>query len=86
MALHYTGSLTNGKEFDTSRDGDLPFEFRIGHGGAIEGWQLIAEQMQVGDRWKATIPSALAYGPNGFPPVIPPNADLVFDMELVRVR
>jgi FKBP-type peptidyl-prolyl cis-trans isomerase len=85
VALHYTGTFLDGREFDSSKGGS-PFEFRIGHGGAIEGWQIVAGQMRIGDRWKAVIPYGLAYGERGHPAGIPGRTDLVFDMQLVRIR
>lgn len=85
VALHYTGTFLDGKQFDSSAGG-APFEFRIGHGGAIDGWQIVAERMRIGDRWKAVIPSGLAYGQRGHPAGIPGDTDLAFDMELVRIR
>ncbi len=84
-AVHYTGTLRDGAEFDSSRGGK-PFEFRVGAGQVIPGWDIVVARMRVGDRWKAHIPSALAYGHAGYPGAIPPDADLDFDMELVGVR
>ena len=85
VAVHYTGTLEDGKQFDSSR-GAVPFEFPLGQGAVIRGWDMIVARMRVGDRWRATIPPQLAYDRVGVPPVIPPNATLIFDMELVRVR
>ena len=86
VSLHYTGTLTDGTQFDSSRTGGRPFTFRLGTGQVIAGWDLIVAQMRVGDRWVATIPHQLAYGDGGYPGVIPPRAALVFDMELVEIR
>ena len=86
VSLHYTGTLTDGTQFDSSRTGGRPFTFRLGTGQVIAGWDLIVAQMRVGDRWVATIPHQLAYGDGGYPGVIPPRAALVFDMELVDLR
>ncbi len=85
VAVHYTGTLLDGKQFDTSRGG-VPFEFPLGQGAVIRGWDMVVSHMTVGDRWRVRIPAQLAYDKIGSPPVIPPSADLVFDMELVRVR
>jgi FKBP-type peptidyl-prolyl cis-trans isomerase len=86
VSMHYVGTLPDGAKFDSSRDRGEAFEFRLGQGSVISGWDIIVEHMHVGDRWIANIPSALAYGPRGAGGVIGPNADLVFDMELLRTR
>jgi len=83
--IHYVGRLQSGTKFDSSRDRGSPIDFDVGARQMIVGWDLIAAAMRVGDRWKCTIPPALAYGPGGNPPVIPRNATLVFDMELMSV-
>lgn len=80
---HYTGRLEDGSEFDSSRGSGLPFEVIVGHGFVIPGWDQILQQMRVGDRWEVKVPPELAYGADGFPPVIPPNATLTFDLEVV---
>jgi hypothetical protein len=85
VAVHYTGMLEDGTRFDSSR-GNVPYEFPLGQGAVIRGWDMIVARMRVGDRWMATVPPQLAYDEAGSPPVIPPNATLTFDMELVRVR
>lgn len=85
VAVHYTGTLADGSQFDSSR-GSVPFEFALGQGNVIRGWDMVVARMRVGDRWIAEIPPQLAYDAAGYPPVIPPNATLTFDMELVRVR
>ena len=82
---HYTGRLQDGTQFDSSRGSGLPFEVIVGHGFVIPGWDQILQQMRVGDRWEVKIPPALAYGADGAPPVIPPNATLTFDLEVVDV-
>lgn len=86
VQMHYTGSFPDGRVFDSSRRGGRPFGFTAGNGQVIPGWNLISLEMKQGDRWKCTIPPQLGYGAGGSPPVIPPNATLVFDMELVSVQ
>lgn len=85
VKVHYIGTLTDGKQFDASYERNQPFEFQIGLGQVIEGWDQGVMEMKVGGRSKLTIPWALAYGADGRPPVIPPSADLVFDVELLGV-
>ena len=83
--VHYTGKLKNGEEFDSSRDRE-PIDFPLGRGAVIKGWDEGIAGMKEGGKRKLIIPSDLAYGPKGRPPVIPPNAELHFDVELVRVK
>jgi FKBP-type peptidyl-prolyl cis-trans isomerase len=83
VRVHYTGWLPDGKVFDSSRKRDKPAEFTVG--GVIPGWNEALQKMTKGARWKLTIPPELGYGAGGNPPVIPANATLIFDVELLEV-
>lgn len=85
VSTHYVGTFLDGRKFDSSRDRGSPFGFTVGMGQVIRGWDLVIGAMQVGDRWKVTIPFQLAYGEGGHPAGIPPKSDLIFDMELLSV-
>lgn len=83
--VHYVGTLTDGSKFDSSRDRGRPFTFTLGAGQVIKGWDQGVAGMKVGEVRRLTVPADLGYGARGFPPVIPPNATLVFEVELLAV-
>ncbi len=85
VTVHYEGWLPNGTKFDSSRDRNQPFDFLLGDGRVIQGWDEGVAGMQVGGFRKLVIPPGLGYGVSGFPPAIPGNATLVFDIELLEV-
>ncbi|XP_045513575.1 peptidyl-prolyl cis-trans isomerase Fkbp12-like [Pieris brassicae] len=86
VVVHYTGTLQNGKKFDSSRDRGQPFKFTLGKGDVIKGWDHGIPKMSVGERASLTCSPDFAYGSRGHPGVIPPNATLIFDVELLRVE
>src|SRR4051812_44176116 len=86
VEVHYTGWLTDGSKFDSSLDRGRPFSFPLGAGRVIKGWDEGVAGMKVGGKRKLTIPPEMGYGARGFPPVIPANATLVFEVELLDVQ
>jgi FKBP-type peptidyl-prolyl cis-trans isomerase len=85
VTVHYTGWLTDGAKFDSSVDRDDPFAFVLGQGQVIQGWEQGVATMRVGDKVRLTIPPELAYGASGYPGAIPPNATLIFEVELLSI-
>lgn len=85
VSVHYTGTLTNGSKFDSSLDRGQPFDFTLGGGQVIRGWDEGVVGMKVGGKRKLTIPPEMAYGDRGFGNIIPPGSTLVFEIELLAV-
>ena len=86
VSVHYVGTLQDGTKFDSSRDRGEGFEFQLGTGQVIAGWDQGIVGMKVGEQRKLTVPPHLGYGAQGFPGAIPPNATLVFEVELLEVH
>lgn len=86
ISVHYTGKLENGTKFDSSVDRGTPFEFTIGKGMVIQGWEQGLLGMKIGEKRTLTIPSELGYGSRGAGGVIPPDATLIFDVELMAIK
>ncbi len=86
VTAHYTGKLTNGSEFDSSRKRGKPFQFKIGMGQVIKGWDVGIASMVKGERAVLTCSPEYAYGEDGYPPVIPENSTLMFDVELIDFK
>ena len=85
VSVHYTGWLTDGTKFDSSVDRNEAFSFVLGAGQVIQGWDEGVATMCVGDKARLTIPPEKAYGPQGYPGIIPPNATLIFEVELLAI-
>lgn len=86
VAVHYTGLLTNGVKFDSSLDRGQPYEFRLGSGGVIKGWDEGIAKLRVGEQATLVIPATLGYGASGAADVIPPDSTLIFIVELVAIE
>ncbi len=86
VSVHYVGTLTNGSKFDSSRDRSTPFVFGLGKGQVIRAWDEGVAQMSVGEKSTLTCSPDYAYGAAGYPPVIPPNSTLIFEVELLKIN
>ncbi|MEA2639574.1 MAG: hypothetical protein QOF51_968 [Chloroflexota bacterium] len=86
VTVNYTGWLTDGTKFDSSVDRNQPFTFTLGTGGVIKAWDEGVAQMRIGEKRRLIVPPQLGYGARGSPPVIPPNATLIFDVEVLSAQ
>lgn len=86
VEVHYVGTFEDGSKFDSSRDRDEGFVFKLGAGEVIEGWDKGVAGMKVGEVRKLTVPPRMAYGEAGYPGAIPPNSTLIFEVELLAVK
>lgn len=86
VIVHYTGKLENGLKFDSSLDSGKPLSFILGENRVIQGWELGVLGMKLGEKRKLTIPPELGYGSQGYEPIIPPNATLIFEVELLKIN
>ncbi|KAF9121563.1 FK506 binding protein proline rotamase rapamycin-binding protein [Mortierella sp. 14UC] len=86
VTMHYVGTLADGSKFDSSRDRNKPFVTQIGVGRVIKGWDEGVPQMTLGEKAVLSISPDYGYGPRGYPPVIPANADLTFEVELLKIN
>ncbi|KAG9017051.1 FK506 binding protein proline rotamase rapamycin-binding protein [Tulasnella sp. 427] len=86
VTIHYVGTLTNGNKFDSSRDRKEPFTTVIGKGKVIKGWDQAVPQLSLGQKAVLTCSPDFAYGPRGYPPIIPPNSTLIFEVELLKIN
>ncbi|KAI0065006.1 peptidyl-prolyl cis-trans isomerase, partial [Artomyces pyxidatus] len=86
VSIHYVGTLTDGKKFDSSRDRGMPFVTQIGLGKVIKGWDEGVPQLSLGTKANLVVSPDYAYGARGFPPVIPPNSTLQFEVELLKIN